>query len=1172
MTQISAVPILGEVGVGNIDSNGLLDVWAVSGTGITGWFADGAQDFEQLSDNAGALHDLDGDGDLDLFTGYLYQENLGGVFDVATSPLQIDFCFGQFGLVEISGDGFPDVVVHDPCTATLRAFFSTGPAMFDPAVILFATTSDVQAIRGVNLDGDADMDVAFAYPSESRLVLLTNVDGVGTLVESTLVAGTGWLDRFAIGDLNGDGSDDLVARNLSGSQIAWAPGDGTGNLGAPVSIGSGNDEQLADMDGDGDLDIVAKWSGIGWFANDGSGAFAPFMSVLSNPTNADFETGSLFGDPFADLVVYSRGNSRVEVHANLGEGTDFFLFPLTESQIGQPANLVTADFDQDGADELALRGAGSELWYLDVLDGRTPRLLDRGVNVAELGSGDFSRDNVPDLLGFQFNQTGSVFRYENFDGSGYFSIREGLADFAFPETMQNGVAADVNGDGLTDLVANVWNSTTGTSHAATMLQDPDGSFGTPTLSPGVSGYIDAFRPGDVDGDGLLDLLAQDVQNRETVWLPNLTGQDFGPAVSIVSGLCVQFLEVGNLNGDGLVDFVLNDCSSGAIIPWVNDGAAFTPGPAIVQNCHDGLLLEDFRGLNRDDLILGNACTGDVTHFENDGQGQFPTSSQVVQGLSGQGFDFSAGDMDGDGAPDLVFALQFGDEVQWLRNLSAVQAPELVLVSVCDPTGCTDVRLGRAMGATDGFDPPLDTFAPPPPPPGARDARFQRDGEDYIIDVISNAGNAAAWDLAFDGQGDVAVVWDPTTLPPGGDWRLTDPGGSGLDIDMRSDPVYLDIDDLGAVRIQFSAVAQVALNLQSTWNMVSLPLERTETAEQLFPGAIPGSWYAFDGLYARPATDQFSCGEGYWLRMTTGGVTNLQGPPCQQFDLPLLEGWNMVGGPACSVGIGFVQDPSSILITGTLFDYSAGYQPASRFEPGVGYWIRAAADGTISFDCATSAKSGAVDPAAGPLEGFSIVNLRDDRGGIQRLYWGGTLPAGLDRRAYSTPPPAAGQAFAAEFEDGRYVSEAAGTILLQDAEMPLEIRSDRAVTAVGLDASGRELVRLSLEPGAPVRITDPGLAMIRLGEEVPTEYILEPAYPNPFNPEATVAFQLPTEEHVTLQVFDVLGRLVTTLVNGEPLAAGRHEIRLDGSSWSSGVYVVRLQVSDRALVRRVILAK
>ncbi len=70
------------------------------------------------------------------------------------------------------------------------------------------------------------------------------------------------------------------------------------------------------------------------------------------------------------------------------------------------------------------------------------------------------------------------------------------------------------------------------------------------------------------------------------------------------------------------------------------------------------------------------------------------------------------------------------------------------------------------------------------------------------------------------------------------------------------------------------------------------------------------------------------------------------------------------------------------------------------------------------------------------------------------------------------------------------------------------------------------------------------------------------YPNPFNPTTTIRYELPVPSEVKLEVFDVLGRKVATLVNAR-LSAGQYDAVLDASSLSSGVYFYRLQASGTA---------
>jgi len=75
---------------------------------------------------------------------------------------------------------------------------------------------------------------------------------------------------------------------------------------------------------------------------------------------------------------------------------------------------------------------------------------------------------------------------------------------------------------------------------------------------------------------------------------------------------------------------------------------------------------------------------------------------------------------------------------------------------------------------------------------------------------------------------------------------------------------------------------------------------------------------------------------------------------------------------------------------------------------------------------------------------------------------------------------------------------------------------------------------------------------------PVTFALSQNYPNPFNPTTTIKWQIPEAGNVTLNIFDVLGREVTTLVN-EELTSGNHEVVFDASIFSSGIYFYQLRV-------------
>ncbi len=89
--------------------------------------------------------------------------------------------------------------------------------------------------------------------------------------------------------------------------------------------------------------------------------------------------------------------------------------------------------------------------------------------------------------------------------------------------------------------------------------------------------------------------------------------------------------------------------------------------------------------------------------------------------------------------------------------------------------------------------------------------------------------------------------------------------------------------------------------------------------------------------------------------------------------------------------------------------------------------------------------------------------------------------------------------------------------------------------------------------------------------LPTEYKLDQNYPNPFNPTTTINYHLPAGVFVTLKIYDVLGREVRTLVEGNE-SAGYHSVVFDASDLPSGVYLYRITAGSYNSVKKLMLVK
>jgi hypothetical protein len=92
-----------------------------------------------------------------------------------------------------------------------------------------------------------------------------------------------------------------------------------------------------------------------------------------------------------------------------------------------------------------------------------------------------------------------------------------------------------------------------------------------------------------------------------------------------------------------------------------------------------------------------------------------------------------------------------------------------------------------------------------------------------------------------------------------------------------------------------------------------------------------------------------------------------------------------------------------------------------------------------------------------------------------------------------------------------------------------------------------------------------------GNAISEKYQLSQNYPNPFNPSTSIDFNLPSQGFVSLKIFDLAGKEVADLVNGN-LNAGQYKYTFDASELSTGVYFYKLQSGDFVQTRKMTLIK
>jgi hypothetical protein len=164
------------------------------------------------------------------------------------------------------------------------------------------------------------------------------------------------------------------------------------------------------------------------------------------------------------------------------------------------------------------------------------------------------------------------------------------------------------------------------------------------------------------------------------------------------------------------------------------------------------------------------------------------------------------------------------------------------------------------------------------------------------------------------------------------------------------------------------------------------------------------------------------------------------------------------------------------------------------------------------------------------------------------------------------------------QTARMARDASFAYAKEDLLLPMRIYEARVqysgngpVNAV-LDAVADMII--SLQPAAALGVLDSLVKTTGVthgSADIPRSCGLEQNFPNPFNPSTVINYSIVGGRHVTLKIFDVLGREISTLVD-QYQADGNHSVRFDGGMLQSGVYYYELEAGDYRAVKKFILLK
>jgi hypothetical protein len=433
--------------------------------------ADGAFDVEAA--------DMDGDGDLDLISAshaddtIAWYENDGAAnpsFTAADIATSADAAYDvQVG--DMDGDGDLDLVSASGNDNTIAWYENDGAANPTWAAANIATSAaGARNVHLADLDSDGDLDIVSASMTDDTIAWYEN-DGAAnpswSAVDITTTA-DGAFD-VDVADMDGDGDLDIAWASLTDDTIGWCENDGAANptfAAADIATSADGtpDVHLADMDGDGDIDIVSASiydDTVAWYENDG--AADPTWTAADITTSADFATGiyvgDMDGDGDMDIAGSSGDDDSISVYENDGAVNPTWTKTVINTTADRVDDVHFADLDGDGDLDIISAATNDDTiaWYENACDGSDPIVLDLdgdGIELLGLGSGvtfDIDADGMGESVGWFGPDDGMLVM--DIDGSGAIeNMSEVFSEIFNGESYADSLSALASLDTNTDQV------------------------------------------------------------------------------------------------------------------------------------------------------------------------------------------------------------------------------------------------------------------------------------------------------------------------------------------------------------------------------------------------------------------------------------------------------------------------------------------------------------------------------------------------------------------------------------------------------------------------------------------------------------------------------------------------------------------------------------------------
>lgn len=310
-------------------------------------------------------------------------------------------------LADFNGDGFRDVVaVH--AYDVIEVYFNNGDGTFDTTAVTYGNDSWRFGVEVTDIENDGDWDfITGPFSSsfgEGMEIWQNNGSGNFTL-KSTILDNTGGYE-FAVGDLNGDGYNDIFFPH---GDISIMLNNGNGNFTSNgqtnLSASSPEDVTLNDFDGDGDLDAVLVRSGgsgfVGkYYINDGTGQFLDSGQELSYGGADGVGSGDIDSDGDMDIAIAPFHGS---VYFFINDGFGNFLPGDTLHEASEfYADVILKDINFDGHVDII---SDRQVWLNDTENPGTFIMQDFEMSASthDIAVADINNDDLPDIYMGRFS-------------------------------------------------------------------------------------------------------------------------------------------------------------------------------------------------------------------------------------------------------------------------------------------------------------------------------------------------------------------------------------------------------------------------------------------------------------------------------------------------------------------------------------------------------------------------------------------------------------------------------------------------------------------------------------------------------------------------------------------------------------------------------------------------